>query len=66
MASAIRVIGGNGSSPWMQVKGNGKKKTVNRIYFSIIHTFVEKAIVGFSFKPSMKLMRYVYLSFTMR
>ncbi|XVE91196.1 hypothetical protein DITRI_Ditri20bG0134900 [Diplodiscus trichospermus] len=33
MASAIRMIGGKGSSPWMQVKEKGKKKTstANRV-----------------------------------
>ncbi|XP_022720754.1 chaperone protein dnaJ 8, chloroplastic-like [Durio zibethinus] len=31
MASAIRMIGGKGSSSWMQVKEKGKKKTANRV-----------------------------------
>ncbi|XP_022777101.1 chaperone protein dnaJ 8, chloroplastic-like [Durio zibethinus] len=31
MASAIGMIGGSGSFSWMQVKGKGKKKTVNRV-----------------------------------
>ncbi|EOY26087.1 hypothetical protein QUC31_011930 [Theobroma cacao] len=31
MASAVGMIGRNGSSSWMQVKGKGKKKTVNRV-----------------------------------
>ncbi|XP_022777100.1 chaperone protein dnaJ 8, chloroplastic-like [Durio zibethinus] len=33
MASAIGMIGGNGSFSWMQVRGKGKEKTVNRVRF---------------------------------